>query len=49
MWPSLLLDLQGGLGRMELLYTAEGGVDVDDGVAGDLRVEWTGFTTVCSA
>ena len=37
------------LRRLELLYSAEGGVDVNDGVAGDLRVEWTGFTTVCSA
>ena len=34
-----------GLGRQELLYSAEGGVDVDDNVAGDLRSERTGFTT----
>ena len=45
MWPSLLLDLLGGLGRLELLCLAEGGTDVDDNVAGDLRDEWTGFTT----
>ena len=30
---------------MELLCLAEGGTDVDGGVAGDLRNEWTGFTT----
>ena len=45
MWPSLLRDLLRGLGRMELLYSAEGGVDVDGHVAGDLRNERTGFTT----
>ena len=45
MWPSLLLDLLRGLGRMELLCLAEGGTDVDYGVAGDLRDERTGFTT----
>ena len=45
MWPSLLLDLLGGLGRLELLYAAGGRVDVDDGVAGDLHNERTGFTT----
>ena len=38
--------LLGGLGRLELLYAAGGWVDVDDGVAGDLRDERTGFTTV---
>ena len=37
--------LLGGLGRQELLYAAGGWVDVDDGVAGDLRDERTGFTT----
>ena len=37
--------LLGGLGRQELLYTAGGWVEVDDGVAGDLRIERTGFTT----
>ena len=30
---------------MELLCLAEGGTDVDDRVAGDLRDERTGFTT----
>ena len=53
MWPSLLLDLLGGLGRLELLCAAEGGTDVDVEVAGDLHCvvqERTGFTTlVCSA
>ena len=38
---------------MELLCLAEGGTDADGHVAGDLRVERTGFTTgfdmVCSA
>ena len=34
-----------GLGRQELLCLAEGGTDVDDGVAGDLHNERTGFTT----
>ena len=37
-----------GLGRQELLYSAEGGVDVEGDVAGDLRNEWTGFTTGCA-
>ena len=48
MWPSLLLDLLRGLGRMELLCLAEGGTDVDGDVAGDLHCveqERTGFTT----
>ena len=45
MWPSLLLDLLRGLGRIELLCLAEGGTDVDDRVAGDLLNERTGFTT----
>ena len=53
MWPALLLDLLGGLGRLELLCAAEGGTDVDVEVAGDLHCvvqERTGFTTqVCSA
>ena len=35
-----------GLGRLKLLCAAEGGTDVDSDVAGDLRSEWTGFTTV---
>ena len=35
MWSALLLDLLGGLGRL----------DVDGDVAGDLRDERTGFTT----
>ena len=37
-----------GLGRLELLCAAEGGTDVDVGVAGDLHCveqERTGFTT----
>ena len=46
MWSSLLLDLLGGLGRLELLCLAEGGTDADDRVAGDLLNERTGFTTV---
>ena len=45
MWPSLLLDLLRGLGRIKLLCLAEGGTDVDDRVAGDLLDERTGFTT----
>ena len=53
MWPSLLLDLLGSLGRLELLCAAGGGTDVDVEVAGDLHCvvqERTGFTTqVCSA
>ena len=40
MWPSLLLDLLGGLGRLELLCLAEGGTDVD--VVEYLRCEQAG-------
>ena len=42
---ALLQDfLEVSVGR-KLLCAAEGGTDVDDGVAGDLHNERTGFTT----